>query len=1426
MATRACTVDANAQAKSITVGAANTYNLNFSSGVTLDVTDDVVWAGSGRFDQGTNSGNVAIGGSVTLTAGSWTKNANTVLTVGVDLNMSAGTFTGASGTISVGRDLTVTSTGSYSNGNALLKVARNLTASGTAFTASSGVTRVGGRFNHSAGTYNDNNGNILFNATTNQTHTFGGAIFKRATFNDGMVGYWNMDDGSFGGSTPADASGYLNAGVSNSVTRSTSGCASLAFFNPSCAAFDGSSSYVEPTVNQFPATNAAQSISAWMKANTAATATIVGMTGTSAALRLGITATLLQVSRNDGTVLISTSLPSTGAWHHVAYTWDGSNNRLYVDGTAVTPTATGHDVAAVSHVIFGATTAGSGFYDGALDDLRIYDRVLTAQEVNTLSLGRTPGTSIATHTLSDAYTANVGSNVADFVIASGTVTGSQTITIEGSWLNYGGRFTGTGTVRITSAGGESILSGGSAFSAFTIATSDGSGVNVLRDRLWIPNGPLTITSGRLSTGGYNIHAGSIAMASSGSTFTASTGTVIYDSSTDTTLPNQVLTTYYKLRIEDPSETNLVGYWKFDEGSGTGGSSTRDWSGNGNHGTLSASGAHWATAPATMEFDNASAMNFDGGTVAVGTSNLPGANASQTISAWINITAMPASTSGIVSISQASGNILLGLSTTELGVRRSDGTQIVGTTAPSTGSWHHVAYTWDGTTNVLYIDGIAQPATNTAHDATGAVTSALIGATSLTTGFFNGQIDDVRIYDAALTATQVARLNAGRYAGTGGYSTTTLAANTTVNNTFAIDAGNVASSSYTFAAALTSAEATINAGSFNVGTTTNTFSGGLNVRDGATLALTAAGGLLRIANNRTLTMDGILSANQPTATIRNAGSGRYAFKIGSSAGATPTVNVTGLAVQNVDSNGLWINANAGATTTFTNFNNIAFSNGAAAGNLLQIYAPALNLVSNGCSFDASTTYTVKLAGDGFSAGAEFTQTRALFGGATCSAGSCQATKSDDDPNNDGVPTAASGGAVLLFLANAATDTAGTIEGFPTAAFSWNTGAWYSTYVAFHDTSGTVDTVYVRDTAGAARYAWSTASSEHIVGTPRWTTEGTGVNEKHYLYVALASGKVYRLLDDGASLAPDTESTGWSSGNPYDCACTITTGVVLDSTNLYWAGQRTSDSTYRIWGIGQANKSVPGWSPMRPSSVSSPVTGETAVTTATPAVWFSGATTYTFIGQTGYIVKADVSTGTVAEYNSNPGSGKSILGRIVVLNWSGTSRVLAGDDGGSFWSIAPGTFTGTNKQWGYTALAGIDQFKTAPIYDYSGGYVHFGSEGGRLIVLNGTTGAALAGYPMTSLTTDPMRMALFYRSGVVAVGTTTGKLFFVNRRTTAGGTPVLMREYYFGSTQQVSGIAYDSNSNKFMVTTSAAGSTDGRFYMIDASEATLTDSDGIL
>jgi hypothetical protein len=1346
-------VDVSIDVKSITTQNGYTRNINWSAGSsnTIRVRGNVTLNATGDFDCST--GSTQIDGNVTVAGGRF---------LGVD---------------------------------ALLVIDGGVTLSSGTFRNSGTTTRIGGAFVRTGGTYSTNQGNVVFTSKIDRTHTFGSAVFRKLTINDGMVGYWNLDQN--GGATVTDNSGFDNTGTHTNMSWATASPPSLAFTDVSYGTFNGTSSRVALTVSQLPAANAAQSIAAWVNINAlpGAASSIVSLNGTASTVRLGLSPTSLRVLRNDGTALVTTTAPSTGSWHHVAYTWNGTTNILYVDGVAVASTGTAHDGAAVTSAFIGATSAAAGFFNGSIDEVRIYDRALTALQVSSLALGQMPAASIATHTFSDAYTASVGNNVADLVIASGMVAGPGTITIEGSWLNYGGQYAGVGNVTLTSNAAESLLSGGSGFVSLTI--NRGGANYTLRDRLSVPNGTFTLASGRIQLGAHTMHVGRLAL-TAGTTFTVGTGTVVINGSLDHTLPSSVLTSHYNLRLEDATETGLVGYWKLDEGTNAW---TRDWSGSGNTGTVASAGLAWTSPSTTISFDNPAAADFRGsGYVSVGTSNLPLANAAQTISAWVNITALPGTASSIVALTGASSAVKLGLSATNLRVLRNDGTALIQTAAPSAGVWHHVAYTWNGIANNLYVDGVAVPSTGTVHDGA-AVTGAFIGASSAAADFFNGKIDDVRVYNTALTAAQVARLAAGRYAGTGGLATATLGANTTVTNTFAIDSANLSSSSFTFNHSLTSAVAAINSGTYTVGSAAQQFQGGLTVQSGGALTLATAGGSVQIANTKVLTMDGTLNASSTSAIIRSV-SGTYGFSVGSTASARPTLNITGLTVQDTNASGMRINVDPSAITAFTRFDNLVFLSGTTT--YLNIHATSLYLTSSGSRFGITTggvsdgtlpTNNVVLTGNGTADG----ETRIIFGTATCAAarttaGYCQDSwASDDDPDNDGIGnTPATNGAVVQYVRTAATDTAGTIEGFPTSAFDWNTFAYYSTYVAYHDASGTADRIYVRDQAGTARYQWDTPSGETIIGTPRWVTSGT----THYLFVALTSGKVYRLVDTGAALV--TDATWGGAVNPFDCTCTIVTPMTMDSSNIFFGGTRPGP-LQRVWKIGLPAHAEPMGAPF-------PITP--VLTAASPGVWTSGSTTYLFFGTVGNIIKFNATTHVVEATNTNPGSA-AIRGRVVTA--AIVSRVFAGDDAGRMWAIDANNFGGTAMLWSYTVPGG-DPIQSPAYYDHPGQILQFGTDGGKVIALN-SSGAALTGYPFVpGATTDTIRTALLYSTGVLAVGTTTGKLFFIDRNNGTTG-PALIRQYAFGPSEAVSGIGYDSTVNRYMVSTADPATSNGRLYYID-------------
>ena len=143
-------------------------------------------------------------------------------------------------------------------------------------------------------------------------------------------------------------------------------------------------------------------------------------------------------------------------------------------------------------------------------------------------------------------------------------------------------------------------------------------------------------------------------------------------------------------------------------------------------------------------------------------SLPATNAAQSVAAWVKLNVNPSSGQQyIVSMWDAptSSGISFGMNAGQLQAWAWGPRTLVSTsTPPSLGVWHHVAYTYDGTTHKLYIDG-ALVCTSTAAPNAHAVTRAQLGAYN-SGGSFNGGLDDIRIYNAALTATQVANLAAG------------------------------------------------------------------------------------------------------------------------------------------------------------------------------------------------------------------------------------------------------------------------------------------------------------------------------------------------------------------------------------------------------------------------------------------------------------------------------------------------------------------------------------------------------------------------------------------------------------------------------------------------------------------------------------------
>jgi hypothetical protein len=198
-------------------------------------------------------------------------------------------------------------------------------------------------------------------------------------------------------------------------------------------------------------------------------------------------------------------------------------------------------------------------------------------------------------------------------------------------------------------------------------------------------------------------------------------------------------------VADP---NLVGWWEFDEGSGT---TAGDSSGYGNTGTVN--GAAW------VDGRIGKALSFDGtddGVVAsVGSGSLAMGGNQLTVAAWI----YPTSTSAWDRIVVRAGSYYFSRYNVDTRV----GLYLMGSTpegwtyfvgAPIN-AWTHVASVYDGSKVTCYINGEESGSASRTGNLINTGDDLVIGGYDAEQ--FNGMIDDVRIYDRALTAGEIAEI---------------------------------------------------------------------------------------------------------------------------------------------------------------------------------------------------------------------------------------------------------------------------------------------------------------------------------------------------------------------------------------------------------------------------------------------------------------------------------------------------------------------------------------------------------------------------------------------------------------------------------------------------------------------------------------------
>ncbi|MBU4480668.1 LamG domain-containing protein, partial [Patescibacteria group bacterium] len=216
---------------------------------------------------------------------------------------------------------------------------------------------------------------------------------------DAPVAHWKMDTKT--GQYAYDTSGNANTGTlgsgatadaSDPTWKSASQCHTGA-----CLSFDGTDDYVSQTISGFRSSDSAGTVSAWIKTNNSGTINILTSADEATAvyyLIFKLTSGKLGVQQlnNDTQDLVQgTTSIADNLWHYVAVVSNGSTYSLYVDGKAESLTVDSGsnsgdwfaDTLNRDNLMIGLLkrTTSTGFFNGSVDDVRIYNYARTAAQI-------------------------------------------------------------------------------------------------------------------------------------------------------------------------------------------------------------------------------------------------------------------------------------------------------------------------------------------------------------------------------------------------------------------------------------------------------------------------------------------------------------------------------------------------------------------------------------------------------------------------------------------------------------------------------------------------------------------------------------------------------------------------------------------------------------------------------------------------------------------------------------------------------------------------------------------------------------------------------------------------------------------------------------------------------------------------------------
>ncbi len=523
-------------------------------------------------------------------------------------------------------------------------------------------------------------------------------LYATEVLRDGPAAYYRLGD-AVDSTSATDSTGNENLGTfRNGIGLETT--PALIDDADSAAALDGVDDYLDVPDAAGLDLGDAFTLEAWIRPNGAGfTGQVIQKGSGGYGLRLTPTGALVlekALTQDVATTQAGVSVPLDGLFHHVVATKNAAVARIFLDGVDVTAAGTNATVADTAIALqIGRTHTGANYFRGDLDEVAVYRGALPPVRVRGhYDIGASGCLSVA-----GAKSASYQLVPADF---GSTMRVLVTATVGGAPLTAPSAASSSVDTQVP-VNTEAPVNWGEAVVGSTVTGAPGA---------WAGNDPLTFSYQWQSCQDRQYGA-----------------TVLADSP--------------------------AGYWRLGEASGA----AVDSSGNGNPGSYTGGVTRGVQGALMGSSDTNRGVRFDGinDYVSVQDDNTLDLGDSFTIEEWVRRNA--SGVKGQIVAKGANGyalriemDDLVYLAKANVGDIAKSSVAI-----PTDGNYHHVVATKNGATTRIYVDGV---------DVTSSIVNRTIAntATELHIGrFYNGNtgsnyldgdLDDVAVYNAALTAARV------------------------------------------------------------------------------------------------------------------------------------------------------------------------------------------------------------------------------------------------------------------------------------------------------------------------------------------------------------------------------------------------------------------------------------------------------------------------------------------------------------------------------------------------------------------------------------------------------------------------------------------------------------------------------------------------